>query len=247
MKFAFYLAVLGLSAGTAFGADPPKVRTAQVAAKVVPRLRSDPRSGQTVHTLSVAPRLVESRVIAPLEVGEDSAETGAPPLSNAEVRTMVAEAAKSYDVSPALVESVIQVESNFNPRAVSPKGARGLMQLMPETARRFGVTNSFDPKQNIDAGVRYLKFLQDKFQDDRLAIAAYNAGEGAVQQYGNVPPYPETLEYVARVGKRYGQARKAEAVKKTAAARVDEAPKGPEYRRLAQYIDADGKVYLTTQ
>src|SRR5580704_859169 len=126
-----------------------------------------------------------------------------------DVHSMVAEAAKNFDVNPLLVDSVIQVESNYNPFAVSPKGAQGLMQLMPGTAQRFGVTDSFDPKQNIEAGVRYLKLLQDTFQDDRLAIAAYNAGEKAVAKYKDVPPYPETVSYVAKVGKKYGQAKRS--------------------------------------
>ncbi len=106
---------------------------------------------------------------------------------------------------------MIQVESNYNPYAVSPKGAQGLMQLMPETARRFGVRNTFDIKENIEGGVRYLKYLGTLFPEDpRLTIAAYNAGEGAVWKYGNsIPPYRETEQYVDRVGKRYGQARRA--------------------------------------
>ena len=139
--------------------------------------------------------------------------------NDADVHGLVAEAAKNFDVNPLLVDSVIQVESNYNPFAVSPKGAQGLMQLMPGTAQRFGVTDSFDPKQNIEAGVRYLKFLQDTFQDDRLAIAAYNAGEKAVAKYKDVPPYPETVSYVAKVGKKYGQAKRA-AVKNEPAARL---------------------------
>src|ERR1700734_924299 len=126
-----------------------------------------------------------------------------------DVRGLIDQAAKSFDVNPLLVDSVIEVESNYNPFAVSPKGAQGVMQLMPSTAQRFGVTDSFDPKQNIEAGVRYLKFLQDTFQDDRLAIAAYNAGEKAVAKYKDVPPYPETVSYVAKVGKKYGQAKRA--------------------------------------
>src|SRR5581483_12304992 len=107
------------------------------------------------------------------------------------------------------VDSVVQVESNYNPFAVSNKGALGLMQLMPATARRFGVENPFDPRQNIQGGVRYLKFLQDTFRDDRLAIAAYNAGEKAVTKYKGVPPYPETVSYVAKVGTKYGQRKRS--------------------------------------
>ena len=124
---------------------------------------------------------------------------------------MVEKAARDNNVDPLLVHSVIQVESNYNPYAVSPKGAEGLMQLMPPTARELGVSNSFDPRQNIEAGVRYLKYLQDLYKDDRLALAAYNAGPGAVDKYKWIPPYPETQDYVNRVGQQYGAAKKAAA------------------------------------
>ena len=158
-------------------------------------------------------------------------------------------------MNPLLVDSVIQVESNYNPFAVSPKGAQGLMQLMPSTAQRFGVTDSFDPRQNIEAGVRYLKLLQDTFQDDRLAIAAYNAGEGAVAKYNGVPPYPETVNYVAKVGRKYGQAKRA-ALKKNPAdnkseAKNPEEPKaGPEEqtpRHILAYVDTQGRLHIATQ
>jgi soluble lytic murein transglycosylase-like protein len=179
--------------------------------------------------------------------------------TDSEVRGLVAEAARNFDVNPLLVDSVIQVESNYNPFAISPKGAQGLMQLMPGTAQRFGVTDSFDPKQNIEAGVRYLKFLQDTFQDDRLAIAAYNAGEKAVAKYKDVPPYPETVSYVAKVGKKYGQAKRAavnsgqagneskheakNAEEPTASPeRVEEAP-----RHILAYVDPEGKLHIATQ
>src|SRR5271165_1139622 len=137
-----------------------------------------------------------------------------------QVRDLAESAARNYDVSLDLVNSVIQVESNYNTLAVSPKGAQGIMQLMPQTAARFGVRNSFDPKENIDGGVRYLKFLQDLFKDDVLVAAAYNAGEGAVTKYGGVPPYKETIDYVARVGKKLGEAKKAKAVAATTKAKV---------------------------
>ena len=96
-------------------------------------------------------------------------------------------------------------ESSFKSHAISPKGARGLMQLMPGTAIRYGVTNIFDPRQNIEGGARYLRFLLDRFDGDvRLALAGYNAGEGAVEKYGwNIPPYAETQEYVRRISRRY--------------------------------------------
>jgi soluble lytic murein transglycosylase-like protein len=162
---------------------------------------------------------------------------------------MVEETAKNHDVSPFLVDSVIQVESNYNPYATSSKGAQGLMQLMPATARRFGVTNSFDAKQNIEGGVRYLKFLQDTFKDDRLAIAAYNAGEGAVSKYGDVPPYPETKSYVDKVGARYSKTKKrAEELSSAAAKAADEAkPVEEETRHLVQYLDSEGRLHLATR
>src|SRR6185436_7354127 len=96
-------------------------------------------------------------------------------------------------------------ESTFKPGAMSNKGARGLMQLMPGTAVRFGVTSIWDPKQNIEGGTRYMRFLLDKFNGDvQLALAGYNAGEGAVMKYGyRIPPYNETQEYVRRIGSRY--------------------------------------------
>ena len=119
-------------------------------------------------------------------------------------RDLVAAAAKRYSVDAELIASVIAVESNFNPKAVSPKNARGLMQLLPETALRFGVKDIFDPQENIDAGTRYLKELLEKYNNDLvLTLAAYNAGPERVQQYGRVPPYVETIKYVQRVKRGY--------------------------------------------
>jgi hypothetical protein len=109
-------------------------------------------------------------------------------------------AAARYGVPEKLVAAVIRVESGFNPQAVSRKGARGLMQLMPGTASLLGVRDSFNPTQNIDGGVRHLRGLMERFGNNlTLALAAYNAGEQAVTLYRGVPPYPETQEYVARV------------------------------------------------
>ena len=113
-----------------------------------------------------------------------------------EIRT----AATRYGVPEQLVSAVIRVESGFNARAVSPKGARGLMQLMPETASTLGVRDTFDPRENIEGGVRHLRGLMDRFGNDLpLVLAAYNAGERAVMGYGGIPPYRETREYVTRV------------------------------------------------
>ena len=108
-------------------------------------------------------------------------------------------------VDPLLLYSIMHQESSFKTSAVSPKGARGLMQLMPYTAVRYGVTNIFDPKQNIEGGARYMRFLLDHFDGDvSLALAGYNAGEGAVEKYGwRIPPYSETQEYVRRISRRY--------------------------------------------
>jgi soluble lytic murein transglycosylase-like protein len=117
----------------------------------------------------------------------------------------IMDAAQRYGVPDRLVSAVIRAESGFNPRAVSSKGAQGLMQLMPGTASILGVRNSFDPRQNIDGGVRHLRGLLDRFPDNlALAIAAYNAGEKAVTTYGGIPPYPETRDYVSKVLRFYG-------------------------------------------
>jgi soluble lytic murein transglycosylase-like protein len=233
MRFCLELilgtAVLGtLCAYRAPAASVPGPRTQALPARAVWVVKVDTRTGKLVRNLVAAP----------------GASWDAPP----DVRGLVAEAAKNFDVNPLLVDSVIQVESNYNPFAVSPKGAQGLMQLMPATAQRFGVIDSFDPKQNIEAGVRYLKFLEDTFQDDRLAIAAYNAGEKAVTKYKDVPPYPETVSYVAKVGKKYGQAKRAAAPE----AKNAEEPKpaedsGDAPRHILAYVDTEGKLHIATR
>ena len=116
----------------------------------------------------------------------------------------IATSATTHGVAAELVASVIAVESNFNPNAVSVKSARGLMQLMPQTAARFGVKNVFDPKQNIDAGTHYLKELLLRYNGDlRLTLAAYNAGPDRVEQFRTVPPYRETRDYVRRVTEKF--------------------------------------------
>jgi soluble lytic murein transglycosylase-like protein len=109
-------------------------------------------------------------------------------------------AAREYALEPALIHAVISAESGYNPLARSPKGAKGLMQLMPATAERYGVRNPLDPRQNIYGGAAYLRDLLTLFGNDmQLALAAYNAGEGAVMQHGRIPPYRETVEYVPKV------------------------------------------------
>lgn len=113
---------------------------------------------------------------------------------------LIQQIADRYEVDMALVKAVIRTESDFVPYAVSPKGARGMMQLMPATARMRGVYRPFDAKDNIDGGVRHLRYLLERYSGNlRLALAAYNAGEGAVNRHGGIPPYPETVDYVSKV------------------------------------------------
>jgi Transglycosylase SLT domain len=127
-------------------------------------------------------------------------------LDMREIEAHIRVTAARHGVPARLVAAIIEAESDFDPRAVSRKGARGLMQLMPETASMLAVHDAFDPYANIDAGVRHLRRLIDRFDGDLpLAIAAYNAGENAVATYRGVPPYRETRRYVARVLRRYGQ------------------------------------------
>jgi soluble lytic murein transglycosylase-like protein len=117
---------------------------------------------------------------------------------------LITKSAKKYKLDKNLIRAVIAAESSFRQNAVSHAGAQGLMQLMPQTAKRFKVTDSFDPAQNIDGGSQYLKFLIKLFDNDMdLVLAAYNAGEGAVQKYGGIPPYPETINYVKKVKAYY--------------------------------------------
>lgn len=126
--------------------------------------------------------------------------------SGANIQDLIGPIAARYNLSPELLRGVVAAESGFDPRAVSPAGAMGLMQLMPVTARALGVNDPFDPAANLDGGARYLRQLLDRFQGDtRLALAAYNAGPGAVERYHGVPPYKETRAYVQRVLATAGQ------------------------------------------
>lgn len=119
-----------------------------------------------------------------------------------EVNAIVSDLCTKYDVDKKLVMAVIDVESGFNAAAVSPVGAQGLMQIMPETGKDLDLDDPFDPSENIDAGIRYLRYLLDTFPDRRLAVAAYNAGPNAVKKYGGIPPYAETQSYVQKVWAR---------------------------------------------
>lgn len=169
----------------------------------------------------------------------------------------IVESATRNGVDPILLYAIMHRESSFHRMAVSPKGARGLMQLMPGTAARFGVSNIFDPRQNIEGGARYVRFLLDTFDGDvRLALAGYNAGEGAVMRYGNrVPPYSETQEYVRRISERYAlmrdpsTARTAPRVSHTQIARLKAAEPPPLVyeRSIFAVRTPDGKLRLVSQ
>lgn len=124
---------------------------------------------------------------------------GSQPAVTADYDAMIEAAAAKNAIDPALVKAVVRAESGFRSDAVSPVGAQGLMQLMPETAASLGVSDPFDPEQNIEAGTRYLKSQIDRFGSTELALAAYNAGPGNVVKYGGIPPFNETKNYVSRV------------------------------------------------
>lgn len=206
------------------------IRAADAATLVV---RVDPHSGRLVRrplTISPAAKKPVPVKTAPLAIAN-----------------LVDQSARAHGVDPLLVHSVIQVESNYDPHAVSSKGAEGIMQLMPPTARMLGVGNTFDPAESIEAGVKYLKYLQDVYKDDRMALAAYNAGPGAVDKFKNVPPYMETQQYVERVGKRYGAAKAAtpDRASEPAQQAASEPPQ-PQYPKLEHFVDENGRLHLTT-
>ncbi len=174
------------------------------------------------------------------------------------VDSYIVDACEKYDIDPLLIYAQMHQESAFKKRARSHKGASGLMQLMPATARRFGVTKIYDPQQNIHAGVKYMRWLLNKFGGDVvLALAGYNAGEGAVMKYGNnVPPYRETREYVRRITARYnriGNARytaKAKRVSQKEVARIDKKKAVPLtiYERNVTTVKLpDGRMRLVSQ
>lgn len=239
-----------VAAAALWGADGTSgIEKARRPVKITSTVQSDPRTGKLVRSVvvtakpvaehRVAENIVAPRVITPSEVAAPA--TAAAPPSN--LQQAVDRIADRHGLSPELLHSVIKVESNYNPYAVSPKGALGIMQLIPATAQRFGVADVFDPIENIEGGARYLEYLIDMFHGNlMLAVAAYNAGENAVAKYGTVPPYAETQNYLrlvmeeaqkasaAKIREQKGQEKQAKAVT---------APDGPHVQEIVQ---PDGTV-----
>ena len=224
-----------------------------VAARSV--VRADSRSGRLVRSVVVQPKVVAPKVVAPKAVDDRAAEARRPAEglpADAPIPELIEHTARKYNVDPNLVHAVVKVESDYNQFAVSHAGAEGLMQLVPSTARRFGISNSFDARQNIEAGVRYLKYLQTLYGGNmRLVLAAYNAGEGAVGKFQGIPRYRETESYVYQVGRRWGALTRSRKPAPAKLAAPAPAPAGaktePEHRPVETVVDADGRLHLRTR
>jgi soluble lytic murein transglycosylase-like protein len=210
LKHTMLLIPLALLAAPALRAEYVVLRSGQRLAVTSYQLMGDK------YRLQVAGGSVEiaAEEVVAIEPEEVFTPLAAKPSAKPPFREIVEAAAARYSVDADLITSVIAVESNFDPKAKSRRDARGLMQLLPETAARLGVKDIYDPKENIDAGTRYLRDLLQKYGNNLvLALAAYNAGPERVQQYGRVPPFAETISYVRRVKRGYEKS-KASAVKK---------------------------------
>lgn len=159
--------------------------------------------GEVTCDRSLIARIVSDEVPhpepAPVEEAPAAAPVGSGGLPDGPYREIIVSMSQAHGVDPLLVRALIQVESNYRPGARSPKGAMGLMQLMPSTAREYKVRNPFDPRTNIEAGIKHLKSLIDRLGTTEMALAAYNAGEGAVTRFNGIPPYRETRNYVTKI------------------------------------------------
>jgi soluble lytic murein transglycosylase-like protein len=215
----------------AFAASPGTVPQHHMTTVV----RADMKTGRLVRSIVMEPAIAP-RVIA---------------VQDQNLQNIIDRIADEQGVESHLVHSVIQAESNYNANAVSPKGAQGIMQLIPATARRFGVSDTFDVSDNIQGGVRYLRFLLDYYQGDYpKAIAAYNAGEAAVDKYNGVPPFAETQNYVYQVARNLQAARQAAGartvVNRPGAMGEAGSDNSETPRPIQASLGSDGRVYYRT-
>jgi len=238
-------------------ATAAKAASVETAQRVTSVVRADQRSGKLVRSMVVHSRPVAEQRVTPAVVEPRVSGAAADPVLPApnplgtNIDLAVERIAAEHSLPAQLIHSVIKVESNYNPYAVSSKGALGMMQLIPETARRFGVKNVFNPVENIQGGAKYLRYLLDLFDNSYpLALAAYNAGEAAVAKYGGIPPYPETQNYVILVRKQLELAKKAEvrqAAVAAAAAPTESEGKAEVVRHIVEVAMPDGSVRYVTR
>lgn len=235
MRFCLITFATLAIAASAFAEAPPR--------RITTVVRSDARSGRLVRSVVVTPKVISAQTMPSAVEAVLSA-----PAATSGMETMIDRIAEEQAVEGPLVHSVIKAESNYNPFAISPKGAQGMMQLIPATARRFGVSNSFNPKQNVEGGVRYLRYLLELYGGNYpKAIAAYNAGEAAVARYGGIPPYPETRNYVYQVAKNLKIARQhANGKAKPAPPARLETAQAETYNPIRASVSEDGRVYYRT-
>lgn len=216
-------------------------------------VRATSRKGLAINNTRPTTALYTPSRMMPASASLNGFTTG-----DAKVDSFIIESSVRNGLDPVLIYAQMHTESSFKRGAISPKGARGLMQLMPGTAARFGVTNIFDPKQNIEGGARYMRFLLDAFDGDvQLALAGYNAGEGAVLKYGRrIPPYHETQEYVRLISQRYAQLRDGEMARtahtltpsQAVALQAEQPPPAPTYERAVFAVRLpDGRLQLISQ
>jgi len=222
--------------------------TRGTAVRMVSVVSADQRTGKLVRSVVVTKRREApggtARGAAPVAAQQARPAEAQPATAIADA---VERAAAEHSLPPALIHSVIKVESNYNAAAVSPKGAQGLMQLIPATARRFGVADAFDPAENIQGGAKYLRYLLDHYRGDYpLALAAYNAGEGAVAKYGTVPPYPETQNYLKSVARELRESAPP-AVEKPQPPAAPVAPKPDETTHVRAVVGEDGALRYVSQ
>jgi hypothetical protein len=244
--------------------DGVRVETVETTSTLPPQSNNVRRTAKTGLVLTRTNMRPEERVYAPARISNSLTMSAGNSLNgfttgDAKIDGYIVDSSQRYGVDPVLIYAQMHTESSFKLMAISPVGARGLMQLMPATAARFGVKNIFDPQQNIEGGVRYMRFLLDAFNGDvSLALAGYNAGEGAVLKYGRrIPPYHETQEYVRKISQRYAMLRSGEMARsaKTATnsqlAAINEepaAPPAPAYERAVFAVRLpDGRLQLVSQ